>query len=292
MDRLTLFDEKNTLMSWLVVALGISVFVVVITSAVSSFLPYGVDWHEAFRPAALALLSGRSPYDIDKFYNPPWGLLPLLPLALLPEGLGRGLLFAISLLSFAIVAHRLKASPPALLVFLLSPPVLHGLVNANIDWLAMLGFILPPQLGLPFVLIKPQVGIGMAIFWLAEAWREGRFRKVLQIFWPTLLLSTASVALYGLWPLHLQYVTDHSRNFNTSLWPLSIPVGLALSALSIYKRNHRYAMASAPFLSPHVVFHSYAGLLAALLPATRRVTMAAIALGILILLKVLGFPQW
>lgn len=176
----------------------------------------------------------------------------------------------------------------ALVAFLLSPPVLHGLLNANIDCLAMLGFVLPPQLGLPFVLIKPQVGIGMAIFWLAEAWREGRVRKVLQIFWPTLLLSAASVALYGLWPLRFQEITNYSRNFNASLWPLSISVGLALSALSIYKRNHRYAMASAPFLSPHVVFHSYAGPLAALLPATRWMIIVTIALWILALLKVLN----
>lgn len=286
MDRLTLFDEKNTLMSWLVVALGISVFVVVITFAVRSFLPYGVDWHEAFRPAALALLSGRSPYDIDKFYNPPWGLLPLLPLALLPENLGRGLLFAISLLSFAIVAHRFKASPLALAVFLLSPPVLHGLLNANIDWLAVLGFVLPPQIGLPFILIKPQIGIGVVVFWLVEAWRDGGFRQAAKISWPALLLSAASLALFGLWPLRFLQITDYSRNFNASLWPASIPVGLALLATSVYKRDHRYAMASSPCLSPHVVFHSYAGPLAALLPTTRGMMVAVITLWILVILRV------
>lgn len=292
MSLRALLCEKYTPVTWPVIALGMGVFTVVVTFVVGTLLPYGIDWHEAFRPASIALMSGHSPYQVEKFYNPPWALLPLLPLALMPENFGRGLLFAISLLSLATVAYRLKARPFALLAFLLSPPVLHGLLNANIDWLAMLGFVLPPQLGLPFVLVKPQIGIGMAIFWLTEAWREGRSRQIVKILWPTLLLSIASVALYGLWPLRLLHITDYSRNFNASLWPLSIPVGLGLLAMAIYTRNHRYAMASAPLLSPHVVFHSYAGPLAALLPATRWMMIAVIALWVVALLKVLSLAQW
>lgn len=116
----------------------------------SLFLPPGVDWTEVYRPAALSLLKGQNPYDIPGYYNPPWTLLFLIPFAVLPEPVGRGLLFVLTLVIVAIVAIRLGANRVSLIVFLCSPPVLQGLLDSNVDWLALLGFILPPRLGLFF----------------------------------------------------------------------------------------------------------------------------------------------
>jgi hypothetical protein len=256
-----------------------------LTATVSVTLPYGIDWHEAFRPASLALLSGVSPYTVDKFYAAPWSLLPLLPLALLPENIGRGVLFSASIFSLVLIARHLKAKPLSVVAFLLSPPVLHGLLNANIDWMAMLGFVLPPQIGLVFVVVKPQVGIGLVIYWLVEAWREGKSKRVIQIFWPVVLVTIVSFLLFGFWPLRFHGITDYSGKFNASLWPTSIPIGLTLMATSIRKEEPRYAIASSPCFSPHVVFHSYMGVLAALLPATIETVVAVVGLWILVIVR-------
>lgn len=264
----------------------IIVSLILVTSLVATYLPFGIDWHEAFRPASLAILSGKSPYHVEKFYAAPWGLLPLIPLALLPENIGRGLLFSLNLVSLTFVAHRLGAKPLAIAVFLVSPPVLHGLLNANIDWLAMLGFVLPPQIGLLFVLIKPQVGIGLAVFWLITAWREGGYRRVVVFLGPLILTTAISFALYGIWPMRYLSITDYSNTFNASFWPSSIPIGLVLLVASVRKNEARYAISSSPCFSPHVVFHSYAGALAALLPATVEMIAAVIGLWILVLIRV------
>jgi hypothetical protein len=265
----------------------VCILAVAVAVLAGQHLPEGVDWHEAFRPAALAVLAGESPYTIDKFYAAPWGLLPLLPMSILPEATGRGVLFTMSILSLVIMARRMGAGPMATTAFLLSPPVIHGLLNANIDWLAMLGYVVPPQIGLLLVMIKPQIGIGLVLYWFVQAWRQGRLAQVIRVFWPVAVVSGASFVVYGLWPLRFEGIVDYSKTFNASLWPTSIPVGLVLLATSLRSREPRYAIASSPCLSPHVVFHSYAGALACLLSMPMETIVAVLGLWILVIIRVL-----
>src|SRR3990172_13242130 len=86
-------------------------------------LLYAIDWHNTWRPAALLLLAGQSPYDCKWFFGPPWALFPLLPLALLPETIGRLILLLVCFILFALAALRFGAGRLALAVFLLSPVV-------------------------------------------------------------------------------------------------------------------------------------------------------------------------
>lgn len=102
-------------------------------------------------------------------FIPYWILALLMPLALLPEPIGSALLLLINLAAFSYTAHRFGANPIGLLLFLLSPPVLLCLLNSNIDGIVVLGFVLPPQLGLFLLLLKPQVGSAAAMYWLVEA---------------------------------------------------------------------------------------------------------------------------
>lgn len=139
------------------------VFLLLLLSvAAAAFLPSGVDWTTALRPAALDIGRGRSPYEHLSFLNPPWTGALLLPIAVLPEQLGRGVLFAVSLAAFGLVLIRLGARPLAFGAFLASPPVMHGLLNANIDWLVPLALLVPPRWGLFLATCKPQAGIGLS----------------------------------------------------------------------------------------------------------------------------------
>jgi hypothetical protein len=236
---------------------------------VSPQLPVGIDWRDTYRPAALALLQGKDPYAVDvapnaPFFAAPWGLLPLIPLAVLPLHVGRALLIFISLVALAYSARKLGARPVALAAFLVAPPVVHCLLNANIEWIPLLGFVLPPQLGLFFIAVKPQTGFAVAIFWLIEAWRRGGWRKTLETFAPVTAALLLSFLFFGLWPFRFSGVLGIAESFNVSLWPWSIPVGLALMAAAFYKREIKYAMPASPCLSPYVLFHSWTSALIAL----------------------------
>lgn len=213
----------------------------------------GYDWHYAYRPAALALLAGQSPYGItsEHFSNPPWTLLPLLPLALLPERIGWLALVVIGLIAFALTAVKLGASPVAFAAFLLSPLVIRVLYFGQIEWLALLGILFPPWLGLFFVLVKPQVGIGVALFWLVEAWRLGGLRQVVTTFAPVTIALLASFAVFGFWPINGLTIYRETR-LNISLWPWGIVLGELLLARAWRKRDIGAAVAAGPMLSPYV----------------------------------------
>ncbi len=275
--RLTLTPQQSAL---LIAGLVVGVVFTLVLATIG--LP-GVDWESAFRPAARTLLALRSPYDVEGYFNAPWAVLPLIPLAVLPDALGRAALLVVSLLGYAVVAYRLGAGRIALVAFLISPPVLHGLLNANIDWLAMLGFLLPPQIGLFFVTIKPQIGVAVTVFWLIDAWREGGLREVARVFWPVTGVTLISFALFGLWPL--RFGQEVGLWWNASLWPLSIPVGLALLVAAIRRRDQRPAMAASPCLSPYVLLHSWVGALAAIITLPWETVAAVVGLWAIVLLE-------
>ena len=249
----------------------------------SRILPPGVDWSETFRDTGQALYHGKSPYTIVGFRYPPWTALAMLPFAWLPEAAGRAAFLLASLLAFLIVPIKLKARPVTAALYLLSPPVLHCLLNANIDWLVLLGFILPPQIGLFFVLIKPQTGFAVALFWLVEAWRKGGLRQVWHDFWPVTAALLASFVFFGFWPT--RFGAPVGFWWNASLWPASIPVGLALIVTSIRQRKVEYAMAASPCLSPYVLLHSWSTALVALSRAPWEMLASVVGLWVLVLMQ-------
>lgn len=263
----------------------IGLTLIILATVAALYLPPGVDWRDTYRPAALALLSGQSPYRVDIFFAAPWTVLPLLPLAVLPEQVGRAILFVVGIVALAYVAYRLGAKPIALAAFLASPPVLHGLLNSNIEWMPLLGFVMPPQWGLFFVAIKPQIGWAVALFWAVEAWRVGRWRELVRVFWPITLALLASFVVFGPWPVRFRDTLVLTRAYNASLWPSSIPVGLALLVASIRKREIRYAMGASPCLSPYVLFHAWVGALVSIVSLTTETVAAVAGLWILVILR-------
>ena len=282
---------RNNLRALLIILVAL----VLIVAAMVKFLPPGVDWQYSFRPAVFDLLAGRSPYHLERgvqgswsqytFLNAPWTLLPLIPLAVLPVPVGRALLVIVTLVSFAFVARRLGAKLPAMALLLASPPVMHGVLTGNIDWLAALGFIMPPQIGLFFVAIKPQIGVGVAIFWLVEAWRKGGWREVLRVFWPITVALAASILIFGPWPLRFE--VQAGVWWNASLWPMSIPVGLGLLAAALHNRKIKFSIAASPCLSPYLLMHSWVVALLAVVDSL-PVTAAAVV-GFWILIAIRGF---
>lgn len=245
----------------------LTVFAVILTTALLTYIAYtylpvaenanppvtwgwGVDWKGTIRPGALDLISGRTPYTRVIRCLPPWIYLIVAPIAALPPALGTAFMFALTYVIYALVLCRLKVNPWAIAAFLLNSYLFTNARNGNVDEFAILGFILPPQIGLFFVLCKPQVGIGMAIYWAFEAWGKGKFRELLKVFAPVVIAYGLSFMVYGPWPLLVSRMA--SDNFNVSFWP----VGLAIAGILLYKsirsKDPLFSMGSGPFLSPYV----------------------------------------
>ena len=65
--------------------------------------------------------------------------------------MGAAVIFVLSIYSFAFVFFKLKKNLPATIVLILSTVAVGGYLNGNVDFLVILGFIIPPWLGLFFL---------------------------------------------------------------------------------------------------------------------------------------------
>lgn len=243
----------------------------------------GIDWYETFYPTARAVLSGKSPYTLIGFRYVPWAVIPILPFAWLPPTIGRAAFLVFSLFVFAFVAYKMGGNPIVVGTFVASPPVVHCLLNANIDWMTLIGFILPPQIGLFFVVIKPQLTAGLVLFWLIEAWRKGGLKEVVRVFSPVSISILLSFVFFGFWPE--RFLEPIGFDWNASLWPMSIPIGVVLLTKSIRQRSDRLSMAASPLLSPYVLLHSWSGALISLAGSTADMLAAVLGLWILVIIR-------
>jgi hypothetical protein len=255
--------------------------VVLACFAYASSLPdCDANWRDVWYPVGRAVLEGHNPYHDNAsraypFINPPWLLALLAPLSLLPYTAGRFLLVMLNWLAIGITARRLGASYRALEFLFVSFPVFHSLLHINIDGLALMGVLLPPQVGLFCVLLKPQFGVSIAIFWLYEAWRVGKGKAVMKTFAPIAAAFAVSMA-FGPWFASAKRLS--AAAWNMSLFPLSIPIGLLLLVQSLRTRDVRLALPASLFFSPYVGPSSWVAALVAI--AHRERLILAVSLGL------------
>jgi len=262
------------------------ILMILLLGAVGMILPGGEDWTGVFLPATQHLLAGRSPYNEPMFFSPVWVLLPFIPLGFLPTAIGRAVLFILAMIAFTYSAKKLGAKAWVIAAFLLSPPVVFSLWLASNDWMPMLGFVLPPQIGLFFILTKPQMGSVVALFWLVEAWRKGGWKETVRVFAPVTITFLFTFAIYGLWPLRSGNLVTIEHN--ASLWPATIPIGLGLLVASLRKRRMNYAMAAAPCLTPYLMFPSWVSAIASILSSPPEAIAAILGSWIFIILRAIG----
>ena len=259
------------------VAIGLALFLV--SLGTYWFLPLGIDWANTYRPAAREVLSLRSPYNIAIYHSPPWSVIPILPLALLPERIGYGINFSLAIAATAFVAYRLGAKPMMILVLLFSYPILFMASYGQVDWLIYLGFLLPPKWGLFLVLIKPQISIGLVIYWFIQALREGGIKKAAVTFLPVSIALLLSFLVFGNW--FQSSFTETGKIFNASLWPQSIPIGIVILITAVRQRSVNLAIIASPFLSPNLAPHGWGVALLALSPYTLELFAASLGFWIL-----------
>jgi hypothetical protein len=161
----------------------------------------------------------------------------------------------VSMAAFTVTAVKMGANKFQLLLFLFSAPVFGGLYSGNIDFLVTLGFWMPPQIGLFFVLMKPQIGVCLAIYWMYMAWKDGGVREVVRVFAPVTGAYLLSFALYGFWFKHLFNMPSNPWNFG--LFPYLLPIGIFLLYKALQQKDKRLAGISSPLVAPYVTGYNF-----------------------------------
>ena len=239
--------------------------------AIAVLIPIAHDWTGTFVPGFEKLVSGENPYDIPTFENPPWVLLFIAPIAWLPPVLSRAVLAFVSIVSVVLVFSKLTDDFVLAVIIATSPPAVHLYIAGNIDWLILLGYISPPVLGALLVSIKPQMSIGLFVYWLYKK----RFLDMI----PVTLLTLLSFVLYGNW-LSSRSLT---LPWDTSVWPWLVVPGLIILILSVRNDDKHKAIAVSPALSPYVSFHSW---LAAFVAIKRRRTAVILSAALWIVVAI------
>lgn len=231
----------------------------------ASYLP-NADWDGTYRPVLEKVFQGQDPYAIAGFHNPPWTLLLLFPFGLLSPEFARGLFFVASVAVFFWIVWKVKAPPLAAIALFLSPTFIGGLLANNLDIFVIAGVLLPPTWGLFVLLIKPQLGFGVAVYYLVDAWKTGRWRSIFSTFAPVILGFALTFLIFP--ALADKLLAKSSIDpWNRSIFPYGIPLGLAFLWLAIRNRNGVFALAVGPLLSPYTTLYSYTAIQIALLHA-------------------------
>jgi hypothetical protein len=223
-----------------------------------AFLATGLptaDFYVNFYSAARAVLGGRSPYDAPAFSSAPWGIIPFIPFAVLPAMMAHGAYFAFCMFVLAYMARHLKASPLAISALFLSPTAIATLLVGNLDSIVVTGMLLVPAAGLLLLLIKPQIGAGVALYYLIDLIRAKRFLGAVKAFFPVVVAFALAFVLFPIW--YNRMLSLPGNPWNRSLFPYSIPLGLLLLWLALRNRNPYFALASTPFFAPYLTFPTY-----------------------------------
>lgn len=221
------------------------------------------DFALFIRQNILLLWQGKSPYLGEGPYIPPWLYLLLSPLLSLPVPAGAALLTLLNLAGLGFVLYRSQASLPVFVMALFSPVTLCLVMTANLDGLLLAGALLPPTWGLFIVLAKPQLGLGIALYWAWEAYRSGGVRRVLRVFGPVGLAFLASFALYGVYLLKGEIMIPIGWNVNRFLFPYLLLPALLLMLAALRRRRITLSYGVGPLVSPYATPNSYAGLIPA-----------------------------
>jgi hypothetical protein len=215
--------------------------------------PVGEHWF-IYRTAARKLVHFENPYEVEKFFNPTWALFPVLPFALLPIKIGNALWATSTLFAFGYVARKLGASWFVTIAFVLLPHTLYNLIQINLEWLVALGYLLPPQFGLFLILIKPQLGAFLALYWFITIWKEDGLDRTIVTFTPVLLAFILTFIFFGFYLTKAQFMFGYEGKH---FWPISIPIGITLFYIAIKNKKPGFALACAPLLAPYTQPYSW-----------------------------------
>lgn len=214
-----------------------------------------VDWN-VFYPAIRIFLSGGNPYlyghGIFRVFEPFWTYLVLSPIALLPQETSRIVLTVVAFLAYAFSAVKMGAKPWQLVLFMLSVPVLGDIYNGNITWLVTMGLWMSPQIGLFFVLMKPQVGFLLSIYWFYAAWKAGGPMQVIKTFGPVVIAYLISFALYGFWIRQMLIQADGCLEEGPKLFPYLVPSGIVLFYFAIRRNEMKLSALATQFVAPYL----------------------------------------
>jgi hypothetical protein len=241
----------------------------------------GPDYdYKVFYVAGESVLHGSKPL----LWNPPWVALFFVPLSLFPLQVSYLIYVCISIIGFSFALHRLGCTPINTITIILSALGFMIIGNGNIDWMVLLGAIIPAQYGLFLLVAKPQISVMLIVILLIKAFYQlykKNPRPILQ-FIPVFIAIVLSFAL-DLWNTPNIGLLGNTLS---SLFPIGIPMGLYLAYRSWKEERIDLALAASPFMVPYANPYSLVVWLIPLRENQRLLALASMFTWVLVIIRI------
>jgi len=196
-----------------------------------------LDWYNYYYPA---IHSASDPFVVSGYFNPPWLVWLLSPLALLTAADSHVLWIVIILLLTVRCVYALGGGWLGAVLTVISPGFLLTVMNGQIDVLVLLGLLTGSWL---LILIKPQVA-SLAIAYDVIARRR--------IDWTAVIVAAGSLVVFILFMTRPGAGHLLTTPTNITPWPWGILVGIVLFAISLIRRDRYLSALSTFFFAPYL----------------------------------------
>jgi len=219
----------------------------------SAILPVGVDWEHSYYVSDAS--EYRDHFKDTVYEGFGWALF-FVPHAFLPLKLGNAVNFILHVVVLLMVIRRFGGQTAAILMTFTSPLFFDLARTNNIDWVSLIGFLLPAGWGITFLLTKPQAVGGAALI----VWKKHNFHPKYLV--PLLVLVPLSFVVFGKWIAELDTQDVRNSAWNFAPFPFMIPLGIYMLYKAWQLDDEIIAAGATPFLVPYVAPYSLCGLLA------------------------------
>lgn len=270
-------EVKSKLSSFSVLALSLAITIVILLAwkVLDDGIWNPLDFYNHLLPASSALVTGGDPYR-HGVYVPSYVLFLIYPFTFLPQHLAGALWYLLGIAVCLVVLYKSGIRQKAIMLFFASPPIVHTFALGNLDWLPLLGLIVPIDCAAFFLLAKPQIGFGFQLALLLTG--KLTWRGYVLLF----LCSISLLAGLGKSP----ELVNATWNIAIRPYVWSVLIGLLLIWFSL-SRNRQLSLLElsilGPLLSPYVSVGNLSGVVLALTSKPKLLAWAS-AIGWLILL--------
>jgi len=219
----------------------------------------GVEpWSDQRRTFTQAVHHLADPYSALVWPYVPWTALPLIPFGLLPAALAVLLQMILYFVLLAALIYRFEGGLAAALIVLTSAIAFDTALEINLEWMVVIGLLLPPVWSGPLLLVKPQAALGAWLGYAPRDWLRGGL----------LVLAVAAAALL-IWPgwvegmiedIQVNTLGDWGARINIAFSnlmprPLSWAIGAALAILALRRRDPVIGVFAWQFVVPYATFY-------------------------------------
>lgn len=221
-----------------------------------------------------------NPYADQLYTYVPWGAVIAYPLALLPFRWSAGMQLVLHFVLLTLLIFRYGGRWWTVLLVLTSSLAYDTALEISLEWVTVIGLLVPPMLSGPFLLVKPHQALGA---WLAYRWRD--------ILWASVLVFVIMAMSLLVWPNWMADMAHAWVNNTLGSWgtrvniafsrliprPISWGIGLALAWLAFRRKDVILGVVAWQFLVPYVTFY---GLMPVFALVATRWPWAALAISL------------